>query len=181
MYYVYYGDIANLHIDAIVNPVHNTLIGMAGLSGHIQKVGGTQLIEKCEERGVLKHNEVFLSFGYDLPARHVVHILSPMWLGGGSGELTKLEICYINCINLAIEKGFKEIAFPAIGTGLDGFPAIEATQVALRVIANYLEDRENQIDIIFCCYNDEAFDAYRDELKLRGIDYLNYSLHTEEA
>jgi O-acetyl-ADP-ribose deacetylase (regulator of RNase III) len=177
MFYLYYGDIANLHVDAIVNPVHNSLIGMAGLSGHIQKIGGKNLIEKCEDRGELKHSETFLTYGYDLPARHVIHILSPMWLGGGSGELTKLEICYVNCINLALEKGFKEVAFPAIGTGLDGFPPLEATQVALRVISNYLDEKEYDLNVIFCCFNEDSHSAYKDELKLRGIDYLNYTLH----
>ncbi|MBC7472185.1 MAG: macro domain-containing protein [candidate division SR1 bacterium] len=180
MYYLYYGDITNLHVDAIINPVHNTLIGKAGLSGHIQKLGGSQLAEKCEERGELKYSETFLTHGYELFARHVIHILSPMWLGGGSGELTKLEICYVNCINIALEKGFKEVAFPAIGTGLDGFPPLEATQVALRVVSNYLDERQNELDVIFCCFNEDTREAYRDELKQRGIDFVNYTVHSND-
>jgi O-acetyl-ADP-ribose deacetylase len=176
MYYLHFGDITLLPVEAIVNPAHNSLIGKAGLSGYIQKKGGEKLIQKCDEHGELKTAEVFATYGYDLPAKHVIHTKGPMWLGGGSGELTKLEITYINILTLALERGFKELALPAIGTGLDGFPPREATQVALRVISNYLDGRESDLDIIFVCYNDDTLEAYREDMEVRGIEFLNYSI-----
>jgi O-acetyl-ADP-ribose deacetylase len=175
MFYLYYGDIAQLHVESIVNPAHNSIIGQAGLAGHIKKSGGEKLIEKCNEHGEIKTGEVFVTYGYDLPAKHVIHTLGPMWLGGGSGELTKLEICYVNCITTALQHNINEIAFPAIGTGLDGFPPREGVQVALRVLTNYLDGREGEIDVILCCYNDDVYDAYMIELKERGVEYVLFS------
>jgi O-acetyl-ADP-ribose deacetylase len=175
MFYLYYGDIAELHVEAIVNPAHNSIIGQAGLAGHINKAGGEKLLEKCNEHGEIKTGQAFLTYGYDLPAKHVIHTLGPMWLGGGSGELTKLEICYINCLTLALQHSIREIAFPAISTGLDGFPPREATQVALRVLSNYLDEREGEIDVILCCFNEDTFEATKIELKERGIEYVNFT------
>jgi O-acetyl-ADP-ribose deacetylase len=173
MFYLYYGDIATLAVESIVNPAHNTVIGQAGLSGHIKKMGGEKLVEKCNEHGDLKTGEVFVTYGYDLPCKHVINTLGPMWFGGGSGELTKLEITYTNCVTAALQHNIREIAFPAIGTGLDGFPPREAAQVALRVLVNYLDERD--VDVILCCFNEDAYEAYETELIERGVDFVHFT------
>jgi O-acetyl-ADP-ribose deacetylase len=176
MYYLYYGDICDLHVDAIVDPAHNSIVGHTGLSGHIHKRGGNEMIEKIDTHGDIKTGEVFVTYGYDLPAKHVIHTLGPMWMGGARGEMTKLEACYINCIDIAIEKKYKQVAFPAIGTGFDGFPPQEAIDMAIRVVTNYLDGRENELDVIFCCFNDDVYHAYIHELALRAIDYEHYDI-----
>jgi O-acetyl-ADP-ribose deacetylase len=133
------GDITGQEVDAIVNAANSTLLGGGGVDGAIHRAGGPSILAECRELGGCATGDVKATGGGDLPARHVLHAVGPVWRGGGAGEAEQLASCHRRAIELAAGLGARTVAFPAISTGAYGYPvelaapvAIETTLAALR-------------------------------------------------
>ena len=143
------GDITELEVDAIVNAANATLLGGGGVDGAIHQAAGPELREYCAGLGGCRTGEAKITPGFKLPAKWIIHTVGPVWQGGGQGERGLLAACYRNSFELALEHGVCSIAFPAISTGVFGFPKPEAARVALHVMAQYASRFD---EIIACCH-----------------------------
>jgi O-acetyl-ADP-ribose deacetylase (regulator of RNase III) len=158
------GDITELEVGAIVNAANTSLLGGGGVDGAIHRAAGAKLLEECRKLGGCPTGEVRLTKGYDLPAKFVIHAVGPVWDGGGYGEDERLACCYRNALKTAVDHKIRTIAFPAISTGIYGFPLKRATQIAVREVREFL-DKHPQIDqVIFCCFDSRTAQVYEDAL-----------------
>jgi O-acetyl-ADP-ribose deacetylase (regulator of RNase III) len=156
------GDITRLAVDAIVNAANESLLGGGGVDGAIHRAAGRELLAECRTIGGCPTGEARITKGYNLPARHVIHTVGPVWEGGGYGEAGLLASCYRNCLALAAEHGVRTVAFPAISTGLYGYPLVEATRIAMRETVDGLERHPLIEQVIFACFDASAEQVYRD-------------------
>lgn len=147
-------DITTLDVGAIVNAANEALLGGGGVDGAIHRAAGPGLLAECRQIGGCPTGEARLTGGFDLPARHVIHTVGPIWRGGGGGEADLLANCYRNSMALASENGIASIAFPAISTGVYGYPGGLAAEIAVAAVAEYLQS--NDMDVIFCCFGHES-------------------------
>jgi len=136
------GDITRELTDAIVNAANSGLLGGGGVDGAIHRAGGTAILEECREirerQGSLPAGEAVITSGGRLAARHVIHTVGPVWRGGGHAEAETLARCYRSSLELAAARGLSSVAFPAISTGVYGYPVDEAAAVALRTLREVL-------------------------------------------
>jgi O-acetyl-ADP-ribose deacetylase (regulator of RNase III) len=160
-------DITTLDVDAIVNAANSLLLGGGGVDGAIHRVAGPQLLAECRLLGGCDTGDAKITGGYRLPARHVIHTVGPVWHGGSKGEPELLASCYRRSLELALENGCSSIAFPAISTGIYGYPKLEAADVAVRAVATYIAENDRPERIVFCC-----FDAYAADLHRRAVAAL---------
>jgi len=152
------GDITRLEVDAIVNAANNSLLGGSGVDGAIHRVAGAKLREFNATLGGCETGQAKLSPGFQLPARHVISTVGPVWHGGQRGEPELLAACYRNALELALANGLHTIAFPAISTGVYGYPKQEAARIALEVLRQY----ETQFErIVIVTHGDEDTAIYR--------------------
>ena len=154
------GDITTLAVDAIVNAANSSLLGGAGVDGAIHKAAGPGLLAECRTLGGCPPGEARITGGYELPARHVIHTVGPIWRGGGQGETETLAHCYRNSLALAAKHDIRSIAFPSISTGVYGFPIRRAARIALRTILGVLDNNADLERVLCVCYNRADFDEY---------------------
>lgn len=162
------GDITRLELDAIVNAANEQLWPGGGVCGAIHAAAGPELARACREVGGCPTGEARITPGFNLPAGHVIHAVGPVWRGGGAGEADLLAGCYENAISLAARNGLETIAFPAISTGIFGYPAAAAAEVAIdasrRALARHPEVRR----VVFCVFDAETESLYRARLDASG-------------
>ncbi|WP_223475305.1 O-acetyl-ADP-ribose deacetylase [Oricola indica] len=158
---VYQGDITTLTVDAIVNAANSSLLGGGGVDGAIHRAAGPELLAVCRTLGGCPTGEARITGGYDLPARFVIHTVGPVWRGGDEGEAELLAACYRNSIQLAAANDCVTIAFPAISTGVYGYPAEPAAQIAVRTVADVLEHHVSIESVTFCCFSAASADLHR--------------------
>jgi O-acetyl-ADP-ribose deacetylase len=160
------GDITKLRVDAIVNAANTMLLGGGGVDGAIHRAAGRELLEECRKLGGCPTGEARITRGYKLPAKWVIHTVGPVWSGGGRDEDLLLTSCYRNSLALAEEHQIKTIAFPCISTGVYGFPADRASEIALREVKNFLASHDVPEKVAFVCFLDRDAELYRHALGL---------------
>ena len=155
---VHHGDITKLEVDAIVNAANESLLGGGGVDGAIHRAAGPRLKEFNRSHGGCLTGEARLSPGFDLPAKWVISTVGPVWRGGEEGEPELLESCYRSCFQIALNSDVHTIAFPAISTGVYGYPKDAATRIAVRVMREFEPRFE---EIVACCFSDGDATVYR--------------------
>ena len=158
------GDITTLNIEAIVNAANNSLLGGGGVDGAIHRAAGPELLEECQSLGGCETGQAKLTRGYGLPAKYIIHTVGPVWRGGSHGEDDLLARAYRSCLQVAIDSGIREIAFPSISTGAYRFPLDRAAGIAIGEIKNFLDAGTSIERVLVVCFGDAAFDAYSEAL-----------------
>lgn len=152
------GDITKLACDAIVNAANSSLMGGGGVDGAIHRAGGPAILEECNrivtKQGRCAAGEAVITGAGNLPAKYVVHTVGPVWRGGNKNEPQLLTNCYSNSLSIAYAHGIKTIAFPAISTGVYGYPKSLAAKAAYDAVTNH-PDRDRFDEIIFVFFNDD--------------------------
>lgn len=158
------GDITRLDVDAIVNAANSSLLGGGGVDGAIHRAAGPQLVEECRTLGGCPTGEAKITKGYRLSARRVIHTVGPVWRGGNYGEDELLANCYRNSLALAQRHGLHTIAFPAISTGIYGFPRERAARIAVAEITRFLATSDLPEQVTFVCHDPETRAFYESAL-----------------
>jgi O-acetyl-ADP-ribose deacetylase (regulator of RNase III) len=161
-------DITTLALDAVVNAANESLLGGGGVDGAIHRGAGPGLLAECRSIGGCPPGEARITGGHRLPARHVIHTVGPVWRGGGSGEAELLASCYRSSLELARANAVRSIAFPAISTGVYGYPPGPAAEIAVSAVFDQLgRDPGAFAEIVFCCFSDQSAALHRAALATR--------------
>ena len=155
------GDITGLEVDAIVNAANASLMPGGGVDGAIHRAAGPKLARYTATLGGCGTGEAKIAPGFDLKARHVLLTAGPIWRGGGEDEEALLASCYRNCCRLAKQEGIRSLAFPAISTGVYGYPKAEAARVALEALSRHEADFDR---LVCCCFSEQDAELYRKQI-----------------
>lgn len=156
------GDITDQTVDAIVNAANSSLLGGGGVDGAIHRAGGPTILGECRRLGRCATGEAKATGAGELRARFVIHTVGPVWRGGDHGEEGLLASCHRSSLELAADLGAGTVAFPAISTGIFGFPVERAALVALRTTRDELEKRPQIERVTFVLFSDEHLHAFTD-------------------
>jgi O-acetyl-ADP-ribose deacetylase (regulator of RNase III) len=146
-------DITTLAVDAIVNAANSSLLGGGGVDGAIHRAAGPELVAECRLLHGCNTGEAKITKGYRLPAKYVIHTVGPVWEGGDEGEAALLAACYRNSLALAEKHGLQSIAFPAISTGIYGYPKDAATRIAVDIVRAHAA--QSVREVTFCCFSED--------------------------
>ncbi len=158
--YLELGDITKLNVDCIVNAANKSLLGGGGVDGAIHRAAGPGLLKECRKLHGCKTGEAKITNGYNLPAKHVIHTVGPIYSGHPMDQ-RHLHSCYYNSLELAKENGIHSIAFPAISTGAYSYPLKDAVCVAMKAISGWMTDNKDyEMVIIISCFDKKTYDEY---------------------
>ena len=155
------GDITAQSVDAIVNAANTSLLGGGGVDGAIHRAAGLELLAECRKLHGCPTGEAKVTRGYHLPARWVIHTVGPVWRGGHDFEDDLLANCYRRSLEVAIQNGVRSIAFPAISTGIYGFPLERATRIAVREVRAFMEKNSTLEKVLFVCFDSHTRNTYQ--------------------
>jgi len=155
------GDITTLDVDAIVNAANNSLLGGGGVDGAIHNAAGPDLLIECERLNGCETGKSKITRGYRLKAKYIIHTVGPVWYGGYRDETQLLASCYQTSLALAKEKKIKSLAYPAISTGIYGFPKDLAALIAVNETRRFHTKNSYPEKVIFVTYDDDSYEIYR--------------------
>jgi O-acetyl-ADP-ribose deacetylase (regulator of RNase III) len=161
--HVVQGDITQQQVDAIVNAANSSLLGGGGVDGAIHRAAGPGLLDECRRLGGCKTGFAKATGGHNLSAKYVIHTVGPVWQGGNAREEELLASCYRSSLQIAAEINARSIAFPAISTGIYGFPKEAAAKIAVKVVSQHAAQFEK---LLFVCFDQETAKIYRELLKI---------------
>jgi O-acetyl-ADP-ribose deacetylase len=154
-------DITTLEVDAIVNAANESLAGGGGVDGAIHRAAGPELAAAARRFAPCRTGDAVITPGFRLPARHVIHTVGPIWQGGSQGEADLLASCYSRSLALAGDAGLRSIAFPAISTGIYGYPRELAAPIAIGTVRKEVVRWPSIERVLFCCFREEDAAPYR--------------------
>lgn len=156
-----HADITTLNVDAIVNAANESLVGGGGVDGAIHRAAGPALLEVCKPLQGCATGQAKITPGFELSAKFVIHAVGPVWQGGALGEAELLASCYRACIDLAEQHSVSSIAFPAISTGIYGYPMAAATEIAVETVSEVVQCSAVIGEVVFCCFSAGDLAQYR--------------------
>jgi O-acetyl-ADP-ribose deacetylase (regulator of RNase III) len=155
------GDITQIPVDAIVNAANNSLLGGGGVDGAIHRTAGPELLAACRPLGGCETGQAKITPAFRLPARYVIHTVGPVWRGGNHGESDLLASCYRQSLELAVQHQVRTISFPAISTGVYGFPIEPAARIALATISEFLRSDIQLQKVNLVCFDRHTYNIYK--------------------
>jgi O-acetyl-ADP-ribose deacetylase (regulator of RNase III) len=155
-----FGNITKLNVNAIVNAANSSLLGGGGVDGAIHRAAGAELLEECKALKGCATGEAKITKGYNLRAKNVIHTVGPVWHGGNNNEDELLANCYRSSLKIAVENNIKSIAFPAISTGIYGFPQERAALIAVSEVKTFLKQNDLIEKVIFICFGQNTLRIY---------------------
>jgi O-acetyl-ADP-ribose deacetylase (regulator of RNase III) len=159
------GDITTQKTDAVVNAANSSLLGGGGVDGAIHRAAGPELLEECKRLGGCPVGEAKVTKGYNLPAKWIIHTVGPVWHGGDKGEPAQLASAYVSSLTQAAKVGAKTVAFPAISTGVYGYPKDEAARIAVSTAHEFLCQHPEIEEVRFVCFAQDSAEAHRQALE----------------
>ncbi len=160
------GDITKDHnVQAIVNAANTSLLGGGGVDGAIHRAAGPELLAECRMLNGCKTGQAKITKAYNLPCEYVIHTPGPVWNGGRLHEAELLASCYRSCLEIALQKEIRSIAFPSISTGVYSYPLEEAAEIAVRTVKEFVKEHPGSFDVIkWVLFDERTLQAYEDKL-----------------
>ena len=161
------GDITKDHgVEAIVNAANTSLLGGGGVDGAIHRAAGKELLAECRMLNGCKTGQAKITGAYNIPCKFIIHTPGPVWNGGKYHEAELLASCYRSCLDIALDKGIRSIAFPSVSTGIFSYPLDEAAKIAIGVAREYIEKNPDSFDVIkWVLFDDTTYNVYMNALE----------------
>ena len=167
--YVVQGNIVDMDTEAIVNAANTSLLGGSGVDGAIHRAAGPELLAECRTLKGCPTGEAKITKGYRLKAKYVIHTPGPIWRGGKKNEAELLAGSYRNSLKRAVENGVKSIAFPAISTGVYGYPLKEAAEIAVKTVVEFTSAEKSIEKVVFVCFDSFTYKVYEEVLSRYNV------------